>query len=138
MEGTYTVWLGKEPVGQAAVERDGLYYCFHCRCRLESEVMYRVTVSCGGINESLGILIPVGREYGLTKKIPMKNLPSGIPEFWITPKLPRRKEIFVDIYPEEPFRYIAKLERAYLEKRRGSLGIRIQECEAQGEGITSE
>ena len=97
-----------------------------------------MTVSCGNISESLGVLVPAEGEYCLTKKIPIKNLPSGTPEFWITPKLPRRKEIFVDIYPEEPFRYIAKLERAYLEKRRGSLGIRIQECEAQGEGITSE
>ena len=126
MEGTYTVWMGKEPVGQATVERQGLYYCFRCRCQLLSEVMCRVTVSCGGINESLGILVPAGKDYCLTKRIPIKSLPLETPEFWIAPKLPQRKEIFVDIYPEEPFRYIRKLENAYLDRQRGSNVIRIE------------
>lgn len=125
MEGTYQIWLGKEPVGQASVERQGLYYCFWCRCQLHSEVMYRVNISCGGSTESLGILVPIGRDYGLIKKIPIKNFGPGIPEFWITPKHAQMQEIWVDIYPEEPFRYIAKLETAYLEKRRGRLGIRV-------------
>lgn len=132
MEGSYTVWLGKEAVGQATVERQGLYYCFYCQCQLHSEVMCRVTVSCGGSNEGLGILVPVGNEYALTKKLPVKQFPVGVPEFWITPKQPQRREIYVDIYPEEPFRYIAKLENAYLDRHQGALGIRIEECEVQG------
>ena len=125
MEGTYPIYLGKEKVGQVSVERQGLYYCFRCRCRLHSEVMCRVTVSCGGGHDNLGILVPVGKEYVLCKKLPAKQLRPGIPEFWITVKHPQRQEIYVDIYPEEPFQYIAKLERAYLDKRRGKSGIRI-------------
>lgn len=138
MQGTYTVWLGKESVGQAIVERQGLYYCFQCRCQLLSGVMCRVTVSCGNISESLGVLVPAEGEYCLTKKIPSKNLPSGTPEFWITPKLPHQKEICVDVYPEEPFQYIAKLEKAYLDRRQSGLRIRIEEGETQGSMITSE
>lgn len=129
MEGNYTVWLGREAVGQAIVERQGLYYWFRCRCQLNSEVICRVTVSCGGSHESLGILIPAGKEYVLTKRLPVK-LFSGIPEFWITPKQPQKSGFYVDIYPEEPFRYIAKLESAYLDKRQGGMGIRIEEMEA--------
>ena len=131
MEGSYTVWLGKEPVGQATVERQGLYYWFRCRCQLYSEVMCRVTVSCGSNHESLGILVPAGKDYVLTKKLPVK-LFSGTPEFWITPKQPQRQEFYVDIYPEEPFRYIAKLEKAYLDRRQGVLRLRIEERETQG------
>lgn len=127
MEGTYNVWLGNESVGQVSVERQGLYYCFCCRCQLHSEVMCRVTVSCGGSNESLGILVPVGRNYVLSKKIPIKKFNQGIPEFWIMPKHPQMQEIYIDIYPEEPFGYISKLEKAYLDRRRGSPGIRITE-----------
>lgn len=127
MEGTYAVWLGKEAVGQVTVERQGLYYCFHCRCQLRSEVMCRVTVSCGGRNESLGILVPMGKDYVLTKKLPIKQFRSGIPDFWITPKQPQRQGFYVDIYPEEPFRYIAKLEKAYLDRSRGRPGIRIND-----------
>lgn len=118
MVGTYTVWLGKEPVGQAVVERQGLYYHFRCQCQLHSEVMCKVTVSCGGTNENLGILVPIGKNYGLMKKLPVKNFGSGIPEFWITPRQIHRQGIRVDIYPEEPFRYIAKLEKAYLDNHR--------------------
>lgn len=119
MEGTYAIWHGKEKVGQAVVEQHGLYYCFHCQCQLHSGVMCRVTMSCGGIYESLGILAPSGNQYILSKKLPVKQFRSGTPEFWITPKQPELNGVHIDIYPEEPFRYIAKLERAYLDKKRG-------------------
>lgn len=125
MEGTYSIWLGREEVGQASVERRGLYYYFYCRCRLHSEVMCRVTVSCGGVHENLGILLPVGTEYVLSKKLSVKQFRPGIPEFWITAKQPQMREIYIDVYPEEPFRYIAKLEKAYLDKRRGKSCIRL-------------
>ena len=127
MEGNYPVSLGKETVGQATVERQGLYYCFHCRCQIRSEVMCRVTVSCGGVHESLGILVPMEKDYYLTKKLPIKLFPGGIPEFWITPRHTQMHGIRVDVYPEEPLRYIAKLEKAYLDHHSGKPGIRIDE-----------
>ena len=95
MEGIYTVYLGKDPVGQVTVERQGLYYCFHCRCQLHSEVMCRVTVSSGGKHESLGILVPVGEHYLLTKKLPVKQFLSEKPEFWITPKKTQKHQVKV-------------------------------------------
>ena len=126
MEGTYTICLGKEEVGQVSVERQGLYYYFRCRCRLHSEIMCRVTVSCGGCHENLGILVPAGKEYVLSKKLPVKQFRPGNPEFWITAKQPQMREIYIDIYTEEPFRYITKLEKAYLDRRREKTGIRIE------------
>ena len=127
MEGSYGIFLGNEEVGVAQVERQGLYYCFTCRCKLHSEVICKVTVSCGGHHENLGVLVPMGEDYGLTKKLPVKSLGLGIPEFWITPKHTAVEGVYVDIYPEEPFRYIARLEKAYLEMRRERLGIVIPE-----------
>lgn len=134
MEGTYEIYLGRDNVGEAKVERQGLYYCFTCRCRLHSEVISRVTVTCGGHTESLGILAPMGKEYCLTKKLPVKKLKDGIPEFRIMPKRPGMPGVFIDVYPEEPFRYIAKLEKAYLEERRGRLGIMIKE-DSSGDAV---
>ena len=127
MVGNYTVWLGKEPVGQVTVEQQGLYYCFHCQCQLHSEVMYKVNVACGGNHASLGILVPSGKDYQLTKRLPVKQFPSDKPEFWITPKLSQKQTISLDIYPEEPFRYITRLEKAYLERNRGVLKIIIND-----------
>ncbi len=125
MDGSYGVFLGNDKVGTVQVERQGLYYCFACRCKLYSEVICKVTVSCNGHHENLGVLVPMGEEYGLTKKLPVKSLGQGTPEFWITPKHTAPEGVHVDIYPEEPFRYIARLEKAYLEKRRERLGIVI-------------
>ena len=118
MEGTYTIWLSQTAVGTVTVERHGLYYWFYCQCQLSSEVICRVMVTCGGKVENLGILVPVGKQYSLCKKIPIKEFATGTPEFWIAPRHLAQREIAVDIYPEEPFRYIAKLENAYLQSKR--------------------
>ena len=125
MDGIYSVWLGNESVGQAVVERCGLYYRFRCRCKLRSNVICRVVVSCAGTNENLGILVPSGKEYILSKSLPVKSFPVGKPEFRLQPKSPQTHKLEIDIYPEEPFRYIAKLEKAYLDSRRNKLVINI-------------
>lgn len=127
MECVYPIWLGSEKVGKVTVEPMGLYLHFSCRCQLRSEVMCRVMVSCTGFNESLGILMPAGDDYILTKKLPIKHFQTGIPEFWITSKKLQMREIYIDIYPEEPFHYITKLENAYLDKRRDRPGVRFTE-----------
>ena len=125
MVGIYPIWFGKEQVGQVDVEQQGLYYHFYCRCRLSSDVMCRVNMSCNAIHASLGILVPVGDDHVLTKRIPIKQFSQGIPEFWITAKAPKMEGIRIDVYPEEPFRYIAKLEKAYLEQHRNKHRICI-------------
>ena len=125
MDGIYDVFQGNDQVGTVQMERQGLYYAFTCRCHLYSEVICKVTVSCGEQEASLGVLIPMGSAYGLTKRIPVKSLGKGTPKFRITPMYTAPEGIHVDIYPEEPFRYIARLEKAYLEKKRERLGIVI-------------
>lgn len=126
MEGTYTIWLSQTAAGTVTIERHGLYYWFYCQCQLTSEVICRVMVSCGGKVENLGILVPAGNQYSLTKKLPIKEFATGIPEFWITPRHLAQQEIVVDIYPEEPFRYITKLENAYLQNKQGKSVIVIK------------
>ena len=64
----YDIRLGRDVIGKAEVTRQGLYYLFSCRCKLESDTMYRVTVSCGGHHENLGVLVPMGTEFGLDTK----------------------------------------------------------------------
>lgn len=127
MEGTYMIWLSKEAVGHVSVERLGLYYLFRCQCQLHSQVICRVMVSCGGRTESLGILVPGEKTFHLTKKLPTKEFASGTPEFWITPRHLAKREVSVDIYPEEPFHYISKLENAYLSRKQGKPVLVINE-----------
>lgn len=127
MEGTYQVFLGEQSIGKMQVQRQGLYYRFICRCRLTGEVIYKLLVSCGNHQESLGIFVPMEGGFGLDTKLPVKRLGEGTPVFRAVPKHKELSEKFVPIYPEEPFSYIAKLKDAYLARENGQLGVMITE-----------
>ena len=125
--GTYDICLGSTVVGQATVEKQGLYYRISCRCDMAGDTMRRIHVICGGKQENLGICVPMGSSFGLEKRIPCKHLGEGIPEFFLTPRDPATQGKFVPVYPEEPFAYMSKLKGAFLEIRDGQMGIVVQE-----------
>lgn len=129
MEGTYGVYFGGDQAGKVQVIRQGLYYCFHCRCRLTGAVMCRLEVSCGGKRESLGILVPMDGSFGLDTKIPAKRLGEGKPEFIIVPKHEKCENPFIPIYPEEPFAYIERLKDGFLAWQNGQAGVVIRQIE---------
>ena len=126
MVGTYEVKQGPDSVGQVTVERQGLYYRFSCRCTMTDTKMRRLTVTCNGKQEDLGTLVPMGNGFGLEKRIPVKRLGEGKPEFQMVSKGDGRKETFVPVYPEEPFSYIDQLQTAFLETREGTVGVRLE------------
>lgn len=125
MVGTYEIRLGSSPVGHVTVERQGLYYRFSCRCNLKG--MNRLVVSSNGNREDLGILIPMDGAFGLEKRIPVKRLGEGNPEFLLMGKESEKREKFVPVYPEEPFSYMSRLKDAYLARREGQLGLEFRE-----------
>lgn len=125
MEGTYDVLLGRESIGKVSVERQGLYYRFSCRCQITGTVIYRVTVSCGGHHENLGILIPMGDSFGLTTKLAVKKLGKGSFQFRALPKHQKAEGKFIPVYPDEPFAYITRLQKAFMEVRNGQVGVVI-------------
>lgn len=127
MEGVYDILLGGRPVGQAAVFRQGLYWYFDCRCRLSGQVICRITVSCGGKTENLGIPVPQGKDFVLRTRLPVKKLGVGVPEFRVTPKHSPLPENWVPVRPEEPFVYLNRLQDAVLEVRDGQVGVRFRE-----------
>ena len=59
MAQTYEVKYGDLTVGTARAEKQGLYLCFSCRCRLPEEGMYRIHVVSDGVREDLGICVPM-------------------------------------------------------------------------------
>lgn len=127
MNGEYEIRLGKEVVGTAAVEQQGLYYRFSCRCNISGSVICRVTVSCNGHHENLGVLVPMGNGFGLTTKVAVKKLGKGPFQFRAMPKHQKSEGKFIPIYPEEPFAYISRLQNAFLEIRNGQAGVVIGE-----------
>ena len=127
MDGEYEIRMGKEVVGTATVEQQGLYYRFSCKCNISGSVICRVTVSCNGHHENLGVLIPSGSGFGLTTKVAVKKLGKGPFQFRAMPKHQKNEGRFIPIYPEEPFAYITRLQNAFLEVRNGQVGVVIGE-----------
>ena len=127
MVGTFEIKQGEHIIGQVSVEQQGLYYRISCRCNLTGEGMCRLMVACNGKQEDLGTLVPLDVMFGMEKRIPVKRLGEGKPEFLLLSKNSAGREKFVPVYPEEPFSYMSRLKDAYLERRNGQLGIMIRE-----------
>ena len=123
MMGTYPVLLGDACVGTVRVEREGLYYRFSCRCDLPGGQMRRLWMRQGSRETDLGLCVPMDGGFGTDKRLPMKQCGEGKPEFFLRSKEIRRT--FIPLRPEEPFRYIHRLENAYLEQRGNTVGIVI-------------
>lgn len=131
MEESYEVLFGHVPAGKVQVLRQGLYYHFHCRCRITGDVVCRLFVSRGDKEESLGVVVPIGDGFGLDTRIPVKRLGEGLMEFRLVPKADKPQTgTFVPIAPEEPFTYLEKLKNAYLARQNGVLGAVISDGEA--------
>lgn len=123
MEGNYEVYFGNDQTGKVQVIRQGLYYQFHCRCKLTGAVMCRLEVVCADRRENLGVLVPVDRGFGLDTRLPVKRFGEGRPRFHIIPKHDKPEGLFIPIIPEEPFSYIERLKDGFLERRNGQVGV---------------
>ncbi len=123
----FDITIGDQVIGQATAERKGLYYHFSCSCSLSGEVIYRVIVSCGDKEESLGVCIPGDGGFGLNTRIPVKRLGDGELTFRAVPKHADLKGRFIPLSPVEPFAYIDKLCKASLAVRGSTVGIILEE-----------
>ncbi len=119
MVGIYDIFRGGEKIGKAEVSKEGLYYRFRCCCDLTGEVMYRLTVTCGMKTENLGIPVPDGNEFVLSKRVPVSHFSAGTPEFRAIPKHEPLPEKWMPLIPETPFDYIARLENSLAERETG-------------------
>ena len=133
MVGNYEVKLGERTMGTVTVSKEGLYYRFSCRCSLTGEVMHRLWLLCDGRELDLGLCVPMGDGFGAEKKLPVKQC-SGTPRFLLRPKRTEVKDNFIPLSPEEPFRYLHRLQDAFLERQGGQLGIVIKAL-PDGEGL---
>ena len=126
MEGQFSVTAGGRQVGKVLVHRQGLYYHFSCRCRLEGDIMYRLLVTCGTIRENLGILVPTEGSFALNTKLPVKKIGEGDLSFTLVPRKENMIGTFIPIKPEEPFAYLSRLKTSFLTLRNGQPGICIE------------
>ena len=129
MGNSYAVTFRGKHAGKVQVRRQGLYYHFSCRCRLNGDGIYRLVVTCGSKRENLGILIPEDGDFALETKQPVKRIGEGTMDFLLIPKREERAQSFVPIAPEEPFAYISRLKHSFLCVRNGQTGVLINEMQ---------
>ena len=92
MKEEFTVLFDRMPVGKAEVIRQGLYYRISSRYRLPSGDICRLIIKWPGGWENVGIPVPDGDGFLLTKRIPTKKIPATDMSFHLIP---------VGIYPSE-------------------------------------
>lgn len=126
LDGKYSVLLGKQEAGTVQVIKEGLYYRFICRCRIQGDTVCRLGVMCGEVRTHIGVPIPEGDGFVLDKRIPVKKLGRGSPSFFLAPQHETSLDSFVPISPEEPFAYIERLKDSFLTEQKGRKGIRIR------------
>ena len=129
METHYSVSHNGKPCGKVTVTKCGLYYQFLCRCMIDRDHIYRLTLLYEGKQKNLGILVPTEESFGLSTRLPVKQLQEGEWSFQIHPKEMIQSVCFVPIRPEEPFSYISRLKESFLVDQNEEPGIRIQKMQ---------
>jgi len=125
LERQYGILYRGENIGTVRVTCRGLYYHFRCRCNLPEHDIFRLMVSSGTVQNSLGILIPTEGSFGLDTQISKKKIGEGELVFSLIPKEEKRTGTFVPIRAEEPFAYISQLKQSFLAQKDGKDGIFI-------------
>lgn len=121
----YNIFLDGNAAGKARITREGLYYLFTCTCKLLSKEIHRIILSCNGDDIDLGICVPHGDSYYLSKLIPIKKIQDGELIFRIAKKDNGRAGSFFEVKSTMPFAHICRLHEARFEVKSGVPGVRI-------------
>jgi len=127
MLGIHRILYNDKPVGEATVVKEGLFYKIICKCAGFEDIPHCVVAEWNDFKLDLGICVRTGNGLGLTTRIQCGKIPTGMPVFRMSVK--RRKQVgeFFPLRPEEPFRYIQRLNDAMLVKRGEEYGIVFKE-----------
>lgn len=129
LEGNWTVTYDGRAVGSCTVCKSGLYYHFVCSCNWISDRICRLYLRIGGTGIDLGVLIPKDEGVALEKRLAIKQLPSGQPEFVVIPAgtVNRKDECFVPVYEDKAISCLGKLSTARFAVRNGVAGIIVEQ-----------
>lgn len=126
MDGTWTVYWEDKPVGTCRMEQQGLYCRIRCRCSRISDEIWRLLFCGNGETLDLGILVPVDGGFGLDRKLPLKNLPSGEPAFLISRQQHMEDGKFIPVHSDKPFEYLSKIANMRFCRRNGEAGVLLK------------
>ena len=121
----YPILCGRQKIGTARTERQGLYYRLECRCHRQQETPPRIQVYGPSGTAKLGICVPMDGDFGLTARIPIKQIGEEPLSFSVTEPKQKPSEKFVPIIPGQAMDCLSRLRYAHLEEKDGQLGLCI-------------
>ena len=123
----FDIYKDSKVVGTAQVQRKGLYYQFICSCKPPDKGIYRIWVSDGCDELDLGICVPEGDTYTLTKHLPVKLLKGETFNFTLQSK--DWKKTGSTPESEKLFPHLDMLEQAKLSEVNGQEMIIIEQVQ---------
>ena len=127
MESKYTVYYMEKEVGYVFLEKEGLYWRINCRLDHIERGYYRLNVKNGACIFDLGLCVPVDNGLGMNTRVPIKRIGEEYLNFFLKHSKNEERQLFVPIRAEEPFVYLQRLEKAYLDRKDGILGVRFRD-----------
>lgn len=121
------VWMGGEVAGSVCITKEGLYTRFLCQCKLPDNDIYRLLLTCNGLNTDLGICVPQGEYYMVNKVVKSRQIGDGEMCFRITSTTEKNKDRFIPMLSDKPFDYISQLENMMLCVDNHGYGIIIRD-----------
>lgn len=117
----YEIYLRQEKVGQARVQRQGLYYKVECSCALPVGTRYHVVAQGRNGQEDLGLLIPAGSRFQSSRSVAVKKLGEGELVFRLEPTA--AEGLFIPLREDMPIACLDKLRSAVVVERNGVSGL---------------
>lgn len=127
MEKVYDVGFMQQKAGQVTLKKEGLYWRIFCRLENLEKGYYRLNVNNGSCVFDLGLCVPVSNGFGMNTTVPIKRIGEEGLTFFLESGKSGKQELFVPIRAEEPFAYLQRLEKAYLDRKDGILGLRFRD-----------
>lgn len=123
----FEIVCNEKIVGTAEVEKEGLYYRIYCVCTPPNKEIHRILVDDGQCKRDLGICVPVGTNFVLTTRIPVKYINAENLQFTLIQQNAEAMPISTDM----EFQDLDKLETARLQVTNGQVEVLIDSVQDQ-------
>lgn len=124
MKSQYPVLYDGTPVGEAKLEREGLYIRIRFRCRLDRGCRFRMILHIDAAKRDLGLCASDSGIFEDSIRILLQDIENAPLDFSLEKE---QKGRFVPIRLNEPFLYPALLHMARFQIQDGVKGLILQE-----------
>ena len=131
----YPITFEGRKVGEAKVERLGMFLLIRCECDAGLQGNCSIKACCGGKEVELGRCFPCNSGFRLERRMSVKYFLDTDLSFHI---LRENEEKFIPLYTDKPFESLSQLSLAHFAVRHGQSGlvfcIKDQSQDQQGNG----